>query len=77
VFAGSHLIADPDNPQKVFYLANQGDFICVCNQDSAMLDLPVESARNPDDRLFEAHTERIPAIGTRVEVVFEPVAKKK
>jgi hypothetical protein len=76
VFGGSHLIKDPDDPKKVFYLANQGDFICVANQESAMLDLPIMSARNPDDRLFEPNTERIPPIGTKVEVVFEPVLKK-
>jgi len=76
VFAGSHRVPDPDDPKKHYYLANQGDYVCVCNQDSAMLDLPVQSPRNPDDRLFEAHTERIPPIGTKVEVLFEPVVKR-
>jgi hypothetical protein len=76
VFAGSHLLKDPDNPNKAFYLANQGDFICVANADSAMLDLPVMSAKNPEDRLFEPFTDRIPPIGTKVEVIFEPVLKK-
>jgi hypothetical protein len=76
VFAGSRLFTDPDDPQKKYYLANQGDLICVTNRDIAMLDLPIESP-DADPRagglFFEAFSERIPPVGTPVEVILEPV----
>jgi hypothetical protein len=77
VFGGSQFVPDPDDVMKQLYLADQGDVICVCNMDSAMLDLPVPSPKRLEDRVWEAHTDRIPAIGTNVEVVFEPVPEKK
>jgi hypothetical protein len=76
VFAGSVFQPDPDDKDKQLYLANQGDLVCVCNIDTAMLDLPVRSPKRPDDRVFDAHTDRIPPLETRVEVVFEPVPEK-
>lgn len=76
VFAGSKLFSDVDDPQKKYYLANQGDVICVSNRDIAMLDLPIESP-DADPRagglFFEAFSERIPPVGTPVEVILEPV----
>jgi hypothetical protein len=78
VFGGSRLLPDPDDPKKPpFYLANQGDLVCLCNLDSAMLDLPVRSPKKLDERVFAADTEHIPPLGTPVEVIFEPVAEKK
>ena len=78
VFGGSVFVRDPEDKNKPpVYLANRGDVICVCNMDTAMLDLPVRSPKKFDERAFHAHTERIPATGTAVEVVFEPVLAKK
>jgi hypothetical protein len=78
VFAGSQLIPDPlDKTKKPFYAANDGDVICLSNFDTAMLDLPIESTRDNDDLFFEAHTERIPPVETRVTVILEPVLKSK
>jgi hypothetical protein len=77
VFGGSKLVPDPDNPQQQKYMANYGDVICVCNMDTAMLDLPIRSPKRFDDRVFHAFTERIPALGTKVEVILEPVPEKK
>ena len=37
---------------------------------------PCERCTAPENRLYEPHTERIPPLGTKVEVVFEPVVKK-
>jgi len=75
VFGGSQLHPDPDNPQKKVYLANYGDLVCVCNMDTAMLDLPIRSPKRFDDRIYHAFTERIPPIGTKVELILEPVKK--
>lgn len=78
VFGGSQFIADPEEKDKPpIYLANQGDLVCVCNMESAMLDLPFRSPSNPDDRFFHALTERIPPEKTPVDVIFEPVTGEK
>ncbi len=75
VFAGSHLVPDPSDSNKPpFYLANDGDIICVSNFPSAMLDLPIRSPQDNADLAFVAHTERIPPEGTRVRVILEPIA---
>ncbi|HEX4413997.1 MAG TPA: YdjY domain-containing protein [Lacipirellulaceae bacterium] len=71
VFAGSAFWTDPDNGKK-FYQAEGGDFVCVSNFGTAMLDLPVESSQSNDELEFEAFTERIPPIGTAVRLVFKP-----
>jgi hypothetical protein len=77
VFAGSVLIPDPlDKTRKPFYAANDGDVICISNFDTALLDLPISSSRNNDDLVYEAHTERIPAVETPVVVILEPVLEK-
>ena len=77
VFAGSGFFPDPsDKTRPPYYMANDGDVICVANFDTAMLDLPIESTKDNDDLVFEAHTERIPALQTPVVVILEPVLKK-
>jgi hypothetical protein len=79
VFGGSRLWRDPedDKDKPPTYLANHGDVVCVCNMDTAMLDLPVRSPKKFDERAFAAHTERIPPAGTAVEVILEPVPPPK
>jgi hypothetical protein len=78
VFAGSTLFQDPMNAKAPpHYLANDGDVICIANFDSAMLDVPFNSAKDNDDLAFEAHTERIPALETPVVVILEPAPAKK
>jgi hypothetical protein len=75
VFAGSRFVPHPDgNGKPPIYVANHGDLICLCNMDTAMLDLPVPSPKRFDSRLYEANTERIPPKDTPVEVILEPVA---
>jgi hypothetical protein len=77
VFGGSRFLPDPEDPKKPpYYLANQGDLICVCNMESAMLDLPVASPKKLDERRFAARTDRIPPTGTKVEVILEPIVGK-
>jgi hypothetical protein len=80
VFAGSHFIEDPDNANKPpLYAANAGDVITVSNFEGAMLDLPIASSKDNDELQFEANTDRIPPLDTKVTVILEPVpdAKKK
>jgi len=71
VFAGSGFYVDEETG-KQHYLAESGDLICVSNFGSAMLDLPVESSQAEAGLLFDAYTERIPALGTPVRLVLTP-----
>jgi hypothetical protein len=71
VFGGSRFVTDPDDPKNPFYLANQGDVICVCNMESAMLDLPIRSPKSPENRIYNALTSSIPPKDTKVELILE------
>jgi hypothetical protein len=78
VFAGSRFFEDPFDKKKLpYYLANDGDVICISNFETAMLDVPFNSPKDNDDLAFEAHTERIPPLETPVLVILELVPKKK
>jgi hypothetical protein len=77
VFAGSLLVPDPHRPGEKLYLANDGDVICVANFEVALLDLPVRSSNSNPELLFEARTEKVPPVGTPVEVILEPVSSRK
>jgi hypothetical protein len=77
VFAGSRFVPHPEPGKAKIYTANGGDLICLCNIDTAMLDLPVKSPKRFDSRVYEAHTDRIPAKDTPVEVILEVVPEKK
>ena len=59
-----------------YYLANQGDVICVCNMDDAMLDLPIPSPNAWPTAIYEANTDRIPPLDTKVDVIFDVVRDK-
>lgn len=75
VFAGSGFWKDEITGRQV-YMADTGDFVCVSNFPSSMLDLPVESSADNEDLMFRAFTERIPPLGTRVRVVLTPKPKQ-
>jgi len=77
VFAGSRLIPNPLDPNKLIYLANDGDLVCVANFESALLDIPVKSSKDNTELSWEANTEKIPPVGTAVAVIFEPIPAKK
>src|SRR5205814_7165718 len=66
VFAGSRFVANPFEKDKKIYLANDGDVVCVSNFESALLDLPIKSSKANSELAFEANTERIPPVGTKV-----------
>jgi hypothetical protein len=71
VFAGSGFYKDEETGKQL-YLAESGDLICVSNFPTATLDLPVESTQAEAGLLFEAYTDRVPALGTPVRLVLEP-----
>jgi hypothetical protein len=75
VFAGSRFWTDPDNG-KQYYQAEGGDFICVSNFGTAMLDIPVKSSQSNDELEFEAFTDRIPPLGTPVRMLLKPKLEK-
>lgn len=76
VFAGSGFFTDEDTGKK-FYLAEDGDLICVANMGGAMLDVAMESSAEAANLLFEAWTERIPPKGTPVTLELVPVEEKE
>lgn len=75
VFAGSDFWRDERDGSE-YYMAEDGDFICVSNFPSAMLDLPIESTQSDEALLYRAWTERIPELGTQVTVVLAPKGEK-
>ena len=76
VFAGSGFWEDDETKIK-HYLAEGGDFICVSNFPSAMLDLPVESSQSDQARGYECNTENIPPVRTKVRIVLKPKLEAK
>ncbi|HKI36522.1 MAG TPA: YdjY domain-containing protein [Gemmataceae bacterium] len=77
VFAGSRFVKNFDEGKPDYYLANDGDVICVANFESALLDLPFNSSKADAERSFVAFTERIPPKDTKVSLILEPVLDKK
>ncbi len=75
VFAGSGFTTDSNTGEK-YYLAEAGDLICVANFTTATLDLAIESSATNDTLMFEAYTERIPPVGTKVTMELVPIFKK-
>jgi len=71
IFAGSRFQQD-ELTGKQYYQAEGGDFICVSNFSTAMLDLSIESSQANANLQFQAYTERIPPRGTPVTIVLKP-----
>lgn len=76
VFAGSIIIEDPDTGKK-FYGANSGDIISISNFPYAMLEIPSEISKDDAQLTFEAKTDKIPPLGSKVWLIMEPVIEKK
>jgi len=78
VFTGSVLIKDPCRPNaEPFYGANSGDIISISNFPYSMLEMPVEISKDDANLTFEAKTEKIPALYSKVWIILEPVPEKK
>jgi len=75
VFGGSGFWEDEISGTRE-YKAEGGDFICVANFASAMLDLPIKSSQADSARMFKAFTEHIPPVGTPVTMILTPKLKK-
>lgn len=75
VFGGSGFWQDETTGEK-FYQAESGDFICVSNFPSAMLDLPIKSSESNEALMFECWTDRIPPVETKVTLYLVPQLKK-
>lgn len=74
VFAGSRLMKDPDKPDNPpVYTANFGDVISISNFVDAMLEIPVSISSENDQLAYEAATDKIPPLGSKVWLVLEPV----
>jgi hypothetical protein len=76
VFAGSRFWTDEETGKK-YYQAEGGDFVCVSNFSTAMLDIPIESSQSNEELAFEAFTERIPPLGAPVRMILKPVLDDK
>jgi len=76
VFAGSRFWTDEETGKR-YYQAEGGDFICVSNFGTAMLDIPIESSQSNQALAFEAFTERIPPLGAPVRLFLRPKLKKQ
>ncbi len=76
VFGGSSFWTDPESGKQV-YQAEGGDFVCVSNFGTAMLDIPLKSSQSNEDLGFEAFTERIPPLGAPVRLIFKPKLKRQ
>ncbi len=71
VFAGSGWWTDEKDGKK-YYMAEAGDFVCVSNFATAMLDIPVESSQSNEALAFVANTKAIPPLGMPVRLVLKP-----
>jgi hypothetical protein len=76
VFGGSLFWTDPDTGKK-YYQAERGDFICVSNFGTAMLDIPVKSSAENDDLAFQTFTDKIPPLWTPVRMILKPKLTKE
>ena len=76
VFAGSRFWTDQETGKK-YYQAEGGDFICVSNFSTAMLDIPIESSQSNEQLAFEAFAERIPPLGAPVRLILKPKLKEQ
>lgn len=74
VFGGSVQIFDPH--EKVNdYMADFGPMINVANQPDAMIDISVQSSASEQGSLFEAFTENVPPVNTKVYIVLSASGK--
>jgi hypothetical protein len=77
VFAGSAFHFNEVTKKNVYIADAYGDFICVSNFPSALLDIPIESSQENAELAFEANTEKIPPRGTKVKIVLMPKIEKQ
>jgi hypothetical protein len=78
VFAGSQFIKNPDDPTaKPYYGANSGDIFSVSNFPYSTLEFPVPISKDEAQLTYEARTEKIPPLTSKLWVLVEVVPEKK
>jgi hypothetical protein len=76
VFAGSQFLKDPTNPKaEAYYAANSGDIISISNFPYSTLEFPQAISKDDAQLTYEARTDRIPPLTSKVWVLIE-VPKK-
>ena len=58
------------------YLGDGGELVCVSNFATATIDVPIQSSDANVALMYEANTEKIPEIGTKVYVIFEQIVEE-
>ncbi len=71
IFGGSQTYTDPEDG-TTFYYGDAGEMVCLSNFSTATMDIPFPSPQSNYDLVFAANTEKIPAPGTKVYVIFKP-----
>lgn len=71
VFGGSILEQDPESGESYYY-ADSGPLLCVSNFATATIDINVPSTATDGGLVYEAHTENLPARGTKVYLRLTP-----
>jgi len=71
IFGGSEFSKDPDTGEEVYY-GDFGELICLSNFSTATIDVDVKSSQANNGLLFEAFTENIPPVNTKVYTVLKP-----
>ena len=71
IFGGSTFWTDPDSGEEIYY-GDSGELICLSNFSTATIDVDVKSSQANDGLLFEAFTENIPPVGTKVYTILTP-----
>jgi hypothetical protein len=77
VFAGSVFIPDPDVPKKRYYGANSGDIFSISNFPYSTLEFPVSISKDEAQLTYEARTEKIPPLTSKVWLLLELAPEKK
>jgi hypothetical protein len=78
VFAGSEFIKDPDEPdRKRYYAANSGDIFSISNFPYSTLEFPVQISKDEAQLTYEARTEKIPPLTSKVWLLLELLPEKK
>jgi hypothetical protein len=78
VFAGSMFIPNPQNPKaKPYYGANAGDIFSISNFPYSTLELPVPISKDEAQLTYEAKTDRIPPLMSKVWIILEVVSEKE
>jgi hypothetical protein len=78
VFAGSVFIKDPEDPtKKPYYGANSGDIFSISNFPYSTLEFPVQISKDDAQLVYDARTEKIPPLTSKVWILVELMPDKK